>query len=128
MTEATAPPKRTRGRLLLVLGLVMLASMVLVTLFGPLIAPHGAATTSPDSLAGPSAAHWLGTDSIGRDDRAIRLAGQQPRRLGREPAAFILDFHCEGVIMHSDRKAQRAALRGRRRCVEQKVEQDLAHG
>lgn len=65
MTDAA--PARKRGRLLLALGLVMLLSMVIITLFGPLIAPHGAATTSPDSLAGPSAAHWLGTDSIGRD-------------------------------------------------------------
>ena len=65
MTEAA--PRRSRGRLLLALGLGMLAAMVVLTLFGPLIAPYGAATTSPDSLAGPSAAHWLGTDSIGRD-------------------------------------------------------------
>ena len=68
MTDATAPPRpRARGRVLLALGLVMLVGMLVVTLFGPLIAPHSAATTSPDSLAGPSAAHWLGTDSIGRD-------------------------------------------------------------
>ncbi len=65
MTEAA--PQRRRGRVLLALGLLMLVSMVVVTVFAPLIAPHGAATTSPDSLAGPSAAHWLGTDSIGRD-------------------------------------------------------------
>ena len=49
------------------LGLAMLAAMVVVTLFGPLIAPYDPSATSPDSLAGPSAAHWLGTDSIGRD-------------------------------------------------------------
>jgi peptide/nickel transport system permease protein len=68
MTDAAAPRRpRARGRVLLALGLVMLVGMLVVTLFGPLIAPHGAATTSPDSLAGPSAAHWLGTDSIGRD-------------------------------------------------------------
>lgn len=65
MTEAAR--RRPRGRLLLATGLLMLATMLLVTIFGPLIAPYGAATTSPDSLAGPSAAHWLGTDSIGRD-------------------------------------------------------------
>ena len=45
----------------------MLAVMVLVTVFGPLIAPYDPSGTSPDSLAGPGAAHWLGTDSIGRD-------------------------------------------------------------
>ena len=65
MTEAVR--RRPRGRLLLATGVLMLATMLLVTIFGPLIAPYGAATTSPDSLAGPSAAHWLGTDSIGRD-------------------------------------------------------------
>ncbi len=56
-----------RGRALFALGIVMLLTMVLVTLAGPWIAPHSAIATSPDSLAGPSASHWLGTDSIGRD-------------------------------------------------------------
>jgi len=45
----------------------MLITMLLVTWFGPWIAPYDAIATSPDSLAGPSAEHWLGTDSIGRD-------------------------------------------------------------
>ncbi len=48
-------------------GLVLLAVLLAIVLIGPVIAPYGAAKTSPDSLAGPSAAHWLGTDSIGRD-------------------------------------------------------------
>ena len=45
MTEAAR--RRPRGRLLLATGLLMLATMLLVTIFGPLIAPYGAATTSP---------------------------------------------------------------------------------
>ncbi len=53
--------------MLITLGLLMLFTMVVVTVFGPLIAPFNPSATSPDSLAGPSAAHWLGTDSIGRD-------------------------------------------------------------
>ena len=48
------------------LGLLMLLTMLVVTIFGPLIAPYNPSATSPDSLAGPGAAHWLGTDSIGR--------------------------------------------------------------
>jgi peptide/nickel transport system permease protein len=59
--------QRSGGALLIALGLVMLAVMVVVTLFGTLIAPYDPSATSPDSLAAPSAAHWLGTDSIGRD-------------------------------------------------------------
>lgn len=65
---APAPRKAARGDLLLVgLGLAMLALMLIVTLFGPLIAPYDPSATSPNSLAPASAEHWLGTDSIGRD-------------------------------------------------------------
>ncbi len=59
--------RRTGGKALIVVGLLMLVAMVAVTLFGTLIAPYSPSETSPDSLAAPGAAHWLGTDSIGRD-------------------------------------------------------------
>lgn len=49
------------------LGLFMLGSLILLTVLGPWLAPFNPSATSPDSLAAPSAAHWLGTDSIGRD-------------------------------------------------------------
>jgi len=64
---ADSPLPRKRRHLLLALGIAMLITMLLVTWFGPWIAPYDAIATSPDSLAGPSAEHWLGTDSIGRD-------------------------------------------------------------
>lgn len=63
------------GRLLLGLGLTMLAFLVLVTLFAPLIAPYDPSATSPNSLEGPSAQHWLGTDAIGRDVLSRILVG-----------------------------------------------------
>jgi peptide/nickel transport system permease protein len=65
--QLTPAPRRSRGTVLLGIGIAMLVLMLVATVLGPLIAPHGAAQTSPNSLAGPSAAHWLGTDSIGRD-------------------------------------------------------------
>ncbi len=64
---ADAPRSRKRRHPLLALGIVMLVTMLLVTAFGPWLAPYDAIATSPDSLAGPSGEHWLGTDSIGRD-------------------------------------------------------------
>ncbi len=70
-------PRRTKGGTLLTVGLLMLAVMVAVTVFGPLIAPYNPSETSPDSLAGPSAAHWLGTDSIGRDVLSRLIIGGQ---------------------------------------------------
>lgn len=69
MAEAApaGAPGRRGGQVLVALGLLMLTGMVVMAVFGPLIAPFNPSATSPDSLAGPSAAHWLGTDSIGRD-------------------------------------------------------------
>ena len=57
----------TTGHLLVAIGLGMLAVLLAVVVFGPWIAPYSPSKTSPASLAGPDAAHWLGTDSIGRD-------------------------------------------------------------
>ncbi len=65
---ADAPVRRRpRGHLLVVIGVAMLAALLVIAAFGPLIAPYNPSTTSPDSLAEPTAAHWLGTESIGRD-------------------------------------------------------------
>jgi peptide/nickel transport system permease protein len=58
---------RHRGRLLVAVGLAMLAVLALVVVLGPTIAPFHPSKTSPASLAAPDAIHWLGTDSIGRD-------------------------------------------------------------
>ncbi len=85
ITRADAPPaaparsprrrKRSSGRTLVIAGAVMFAVMVVVVALGPVIAPYPPAQTSPESLAGPSAAHWLGTDSIGRDVLSRMIIG-----------------------------------------------------
>ena len=64
-----------RGGLLVGIGLAMLVAMLIVTVFAPLIAPFDPAATSPDSLAGASARHWLGTDQIGRDVLSRLIVG-----------------------------------------------------
>lgn len=47
-------------------GFVLL--LVLVAIFAPLIAPYNPLESDWSAMAtGPSAAHWLGTDSLGRD-------------------------------------------------------------
>jgi peptide/nickel transport system permease protein len=49
-------------------SLAMLALLVLVAVFAPLLAPHDPyAQTLQDRFQGPSSAHWLGTDDLGRD-------------------------------------------------------------
>lgn len=59
-------------------GLGMVLTFVLAGLFGPLIAPYDVSSQSIDlahKFEGPSAEHWLGTDSNGRDALSQLLFG-----------------------------------------------------
>ena len=78
MTEAAslqAPRRRTTAQVVVTIGLAMMAVLVVVALFGPAIAPYNPTKTSPASLDGPTMAHWLGTDSIGRDVLSRLIVG-----------------------------------------------------
>jgi len=79
----------TQGGLLLGLGLAMLATMLILTIFAPVIAPFDPSATSPASLAGASARHWLGTDSIGRDVLSRLIVGGRTTLLITITAVFI---------------------------------------
>src|ERR1041384_2946624 len=53
---------------LTIIGLVIVAVLVVVALFAPWIAPYDVgATNLAVRYMPPSAAHWFGTDSTGRD-------------------------------------------------------------
>ncbi|WP_414475309.1 ABC transporter permease [Microvirga sp. M2] len=74
----TAPPRprRARRNLFLILGIAVLALLVGVAILGPALAPYD--PTEQDLLAlleGPSAAHWLGTDQVGRDILSRLIVG-----------------------------------------------------
>jgi peptide/nickel transport system permease protein len=60
-----------RGNPVLVTGLVMSLLIVVIAVFAPLVAPFpgdaGTATHPFAVLKPPSAAHWFGTDQVGRD-------------------------------------------------------------
>ena len=61
--------RRVAGHnLLSTAGGFMIAVFVICALFAPWIAPHDPAYIDlPSRLMGPSTAHWLGTDELGRD-------------------------------------------------------------
>ncbi len=50
------------------IGLALVTLFAVLAIFAPLIAPYDPAQISlPTRLSGPSAAHWFGTDELGRD-------------------------------------------------------------
>jgi peptide/nickel transport system permease protein len=57
------------------LALGLLALVLLLALFGPLVSPYPALAGSPEILAHPSVKHLLGTDYLGRDVLSRLLSG-----------------------------------------------------
>lgn len=66
---------RLRSAGLLTVGIVMGTLLVVTGVFGPWLTPYDPQLISPNSLAGPSPEHLLGTDSIGRDVLSRVIAG-----------------------------------------------------
>jgi peptide/nickel transport system permease protein len=49
-------------------GLVLFGALIVIAVFAPILAPYDPTVVAPrDRLQGPSTAHWLGTDELGRD-------------------------------------------------------------
>ena len=59
----------------LAIGMTMFAILVLMITAGPYLVGHDPQGMGPDVLAAPSADHWFGTDSIGRDVLARLIVG-----------------------------------------------------
>ena len=60
--------ERLRRNRLAMFGLFVMASLVVVSLLTPWLAPYDYETQNLQlGAVGPSAAHWLGTDTLGRD-------------------------------------------------------------
>ncbi|WP_144720564.1 ABC transporter permease [Agrococcus jejuensis] len=95
---ASAPPVSARGasplativrlRSARIAGVILLGVLVLATL-GPTLAPYDPLQNTSDILAAPSAAHWLGTDYLGRDVLSRLLAGSPVSVLGAVQVTVI---------------------------------------
>ena len=68
IAQAPALTRTARRNPLAAIGVVLVFIFVLFALFAPWIAPQDPAHIElPIRLAAPSAAHWCGTDELGRD-------------------------------------------------------------
>lgn len=78
-------PLKTRPRpraFLLWIGSGLLCLLILIALFAPWLAPYSPnAQVIADRLLVPSASHWLGTDSFGRDLLSRVIYGTRPTLL-----------------------------------------------
>jgi peptide/nickel transport system permease protein len=79
LSRSAAGPRLVRWRERnLIIGAVLVGLIVLVAIFAPLIAPRGPQETDYTArLHAPSAAHYFGTDNLGRDIYSRVLYGAQ---------------------------------------------------
>lgn len=101
-TSAVRPQKQTRfngaklvwmlkGSPLTVTGAVIIVLMLLMMIFSPWLATHDPnAIDLTARLLPPSAAHWFGTDEVGRDLFSRVLVGSQQSILAGYSAAIFL--------------------------------------
>jgi peptide/nickel transport system permease protein len=61
----------------IVVGLVLLGIFVLMAVIGPIVAPYDPSAIGPNTLAGPSGAHLLGTTNNGQDVLSELLVGSR---------------------------------------------------
>lgn len=121
-TSAVRPQKQTRfngaklvwmlkGSPLTVTGAVIIVLMLLMMIFSPWLATHDPnAIDLTARLLPPSAAHWFGTDEVGRDLFSRVLVGSQQSIL-----AGLVVVAIAGMIGSATRMSIRCAWRTRRR-------------
>lgn len=121
-TSAVRPPKQTRfngaklvwmlkGSPLTVTGAVIIVLMLLMMIFSPWLATHDPnAIDLTARLLPPSAAHWFGTDEVGRDLFSRVLVGSQQSIL-----AGLVVVAIAGMMGSTTRVSIRCAWRTRRR-------------
>lgn len=91
-------PRRRRPRILYLASLVVLGAIVLAAIFAPFVAPYDPdAVDFTSFLAPPSAAHWLGTDSLGRDLLSRLIFGGRTALIG--PLLVVVFSTVIGILV-----------------------------
>src|SRR4051812_42070456 len=92
LTPAERLARAARLNPLATIGMVLVGVFVVLAIFAPLIAPRDPASIDlPARLSPPSAAHWFGTDELGRDILSRIIFGARISMLvGASVVAFSL--------------------------------------
>ncbi|UNK71365.1 ABC transporter permease [Microbacterium sp. H1-D42] len=91
-------PRAARANLLFTISVIVLAVVTLAAIFAPWVAPY-----DPDAVdfsafyAPPSAAHWLGTDALGRDLLSRIIWGGRTALVG--PLAVVIFSTILGILL-----------------------------
>ncbi len=91
-------PRVRRASWLFTASVVVLAIVTLAAIFAPLVAPY-----DPDAVdflafySSPSAAHWLGTDGLGRDILSRMIFGARTALLG--PLLVVVFSTIVGILL-----------------------------
>lgn len=96
--EVLRAPRARRANLTFQVGVGVIAAMTFAAVFAPFVAPY-----PPDQVdftavhAGPSPAHWLGTDALGRDLLSRLIFGARTALLG--PLLVVVSSTVLGVLL-----------------------------
>jgi len=98
----------------LVWGLGMFGALILIAIFAPIFLSEAANTLSPEPRADPSAAHWFGTDDLGRDIIARSLVATRLTllmSLGATALSVVLGVLIGGLVWVGPRWLRETTLR-----------------
>lgn len=96
--EVLRAPRARRANLTFLIGVGVVAAMTLAALLAPHLAPYPPDQVDLGSVhAGPSAAHWLGTDALGRDLLSRLVFGARTALLG--PLLVVVSSTVIGILL-----------------------------
>jgi ABC-type dipeptide/oligopeptide/nickel transport system permease subunit len=91
-------PRARRSSTSFLIGAVFLGVVTLAAIFAPLIAPYPPNQVDLLNIqAGPSPAHWLGTDSLGRDTLSRMMFGARTALLA--PLLVVVFSTIVGILL-----------------------------
>ena len=91
-------PRVRRGNVTFNLSVAIVAIMTFAAIFAPFVAPYDPDLVNLAAVyAGPSPAHWLGTDALGRDLLSRTIFGARTALLG--PLLVVISSTIIGILL-----------------------------